>query len=240
MKEIPFGQLQKLQDRIGVKRFRALLLQSDDAPPSKRRHTQQHGDSGESSDDDGDKPERIFKRSSNKHRPRELSAHMAPPPVRMVVPVAKKSARDPRFDDLSGQLNDDLFRKSYSFLKDVQQKEKTELQKKMRKAKDPERKEQLARLMQRVQNQEQEQADKLKRQKQKADRRKAEGAQVQQGKKPFFLKKSDEKKLRLLDSYQRLKSTGGLEKKLKSKRQHNVVAARKHLPTAGRREAEDA
>ena len=38
--------------------------------------------------------------------------------------VVSKVKRDPRFDDRSGHLNPDLFRKSYAFVEDQKEKEK--------------------------------------------------------------------------------------------------------------------
>ena len=35
-----------------------------------------------------------------------------------------KVTRDPRFDDLSGEYNEKFFRKAYSFLGDIKQREK--------------------------------------------------------------------------------------------------------------------
>jgi ribosomal RNA-processing protein 36 len=41
--------------------------------------------------------------------------------------ISKRKIRDPRFDDLSGKLNEDCFRKSYSFLKDQKEEEVKQL-----------------------------------------------------------------------------------------------------------------
>ena len=73
-------------------------------------------------------------------------------------------ARDPRFDDLSGHLNEDLFKKSYSFLHDVQAGEKRAVVKRMKKTKDEAEKEQLQRLVQRMTEQERAQHEQEQRQ----------------------------------------------------------------------------
>lgn len=44
----------------------------------------------------------------NKNRPREMSSKIRPPRVRQVVNVAKKKRRDPRFEALCGEFNEDV------------------------------------------------------------------------------------------------------------------------------------
>ncbi|XP_036022876.1 ribosomal RNA processing protein 36 homolog isoform X4 [Onychomys torridus] len=61
---------------------------------------------------------------ADKHRPLEMSAKVRVPFLRQVVPISKKLARDPRFDDLSGEYNPEVFDKTYQFLNDIRAKEK--------------------------------------------------------------------------------------------------------------------
>lgn len=61
---------------------------------------------------------------ADKHRPLEMSAKVRVPFLRQVVPISKKVARDPRFDDLSGDYNPEVFDKTYQFLNDIRAKEK--------------------------------------------------------------------------------------------------------------------
>ena len=60
---------------------------------------------------------------ANKNRPREVSSKRPVPRLRQAVPTKKVVARDPRFDTLSGHLNEDLFEKSYSWLDDKRKQE---------------------------------------------------------------------------------------------------------------------
>ena len=55
--------------------------------------------------------------------------------------------RDPRFDKLSGQLNQDLFEKSYGFLNDYKKSEMDMLRQRLKKEKDPEEAEKLKGLL---------------------------------------------------------------------------------------------
>ena len=53
-----------------------------------------------------------------------MSAKIRVPFLRQVVPISKKVARDPRFDDLSGEYNPEVFDKTYQFLDDIRAREK--------------------------------------------------------------------------------------------------------------------
>ena len=83
-------------------------------------------------------------------RPREMSSKRPVSRFREVVPVAKvnrRERRDPRFEETAGQLNPDLFKKSYAFVDDLKKKEKQLLQKEVKKTKSTERKAQLQKLL---------------------------------------------------------------------------------------------
>ena len=58
--------------------------------------------------------------------------------------------RDPRFDDRCGHLNQDLFSKSFEFLKDMNEREMKEMQKDMKNTKDPMKKERLQKKLKRA------------------------------------------------------------------------------------------
>jgi hypothetical protein len=67
-------------------------------------------------------------------------------PVRRLRVDADNSVKktiDPRFSELSGKLNTDIFTKSYQFLDEDQEKEIAVMEKKLAKAKSPHTKEQL-------------------------------------------------------------------------------------------------
>lgn len=55
--------------------------------------------------------------------------------------------RDPRFEKLSGHFNQDLFEKSYAFLDDYKKSEQDLLRQQIKKAKNPERREELQQLL---------------------------------------------------------------------------------------------
>ena len=55
--------------------------------------------------------------------------------------------RDPRFDERCGHFNQDLFTKSFDFLKDMKVRELSEVEKELKKTKDAHRREKLQRVL---------------------------------------------------------------------------------------------
>lgn len=84
-------------------------------------------------------------------RPREMSSKKPVTQFREVVELKKKEQRlDPRFDEQTGTLNKEMFKKAYGFLDDIQQREKQVLQKTAKKTRNPNTKERAQRLLQRM------------------------------------------------------------------------------------------
>ncbi|XP_067254707.1 ribosomal RNA processing protein 36 homolog [Chanodichthys erythropterus] len=166
----------------------------------------------------------------NKHRPQEISAKKPVPFLRKVVPVKKRISRDPRFDDLSGEYKPEIFNKTYKFINDLREKEAQIVRKNLKKAKSQTKKEELKALLKRMENQQRErQRQEQEREKELKYKRKQREL-VGQGHKPFYLKKSDMKKLELAEKYSELKKSGKLENFLSKKRKRNATKDRKNLP----------
>ena len=83
-------------------------------------------------------------------RPLEVSSRRPVPCFRQVVPVKRVETRDPRFGGQSGKFNADSFKKVYGFLEDVKEKERKMIVKEVRRTRNPERKSQLHRLLQKM------------------------------------------------------------------------------------------
>jgi ribosomal RNA-processing protein 36 len=149
---------------------------------------------------------------------------------RHVVPVRKQEARDPRFGERSGKYNSAMFKKAYFFIDDIKEREKKMAERELHKTKNPERKSQLHKLLQKMESQKiaeqkQEEMKALEREHKKARRQ-----WQSEGKKPFFLKKSVQKRLELAEKYKELKKNGRLEKYLTKKRRRNAQRDRRQLP----------
>ncbi|XP_031408530.1 ribosomal RNA processing protein 36 homolog [Meleagris gallopavo] len=168
------------------------------------------------------------KQQLNKKGPVETSAKKPMPFLRQVVPVTKKVHRDPRFDDLSGEYNPEIFMKTYSFLDTIKKQEK---EKQLKKCRNMEQKEKLQQLLNRMTQQEQAQKKQQKRRERELTLKRQQRELAKQGKKPFFLKKSEKRKLELAEKYAELKRSGKLESFLNKKRKRNAVKDKRRLPT---------
>ncbi|XP_031459231.1 ribosomal RNA processing protein 36 homolog [Phasianus colchicus] len=167
------------------------------------------------------------KQQLNKKGPVEMSAKKPMPFLRQVVPVTKKVHRDPRFDDLSGEYNPEIFMKTYSFLDTIKKQEK---EKQLKKCRNMEQKEKLQQLLNRMTQQEQAQKKQQKQRERELTLKRQQRELAKQGKKPFFLKRSEKRKLELAEKYAELKRSGKLESFLNKKRKRNAVKDKRRLP----------
>lgn len=152
----------------------------------------------------GRKDHRDFNRTS-KHAPTEISSKKAVSRKREVVPVAKREFRDPRFEPLSGYVDESKSRAAYSFLDDYREDEMKELKSAIKTTKDDDAKEKLKRALMSMESKKKAQMRKQKEQEILDKHRKEEKELVKQGKQPFYLKKAEQKKRVLLDQFGGLK-----------------------------------
>jgi len=143
--------------------------------------------------------------------------------------LRKKKSRDPRFDNLSGKYNEDLFKKSYKFLSEMEDNEMNMIQEKIKKTKNPLEKEKLTRVYQSLKSKKETEKDKERRQAIKREWRKKEMQRVKEGKKPYFLKKADLKRMELIDKYKNTKSKS-IDKILEKRRKKNASKEHKLMP----------
>ncbi|XP_064601944.1 ribosomal RNA processing protein 36 homolog [Liolophura sinensis] len=212
LSQMSFEELQQLQEKLGMKVF----------------HQVMHGKASTS----GKKPTReeksVFRRES-KSMPMEITSKKRVSRFRHVIPTKKRVIRDPRFDERSGAYDEKLFKKSYSFIEDVKERERQKLKKQLNKAKDAEAKAKIKSLLNRMGQQQQAEEAKAKKAEKEKEWNKREKELVAQGKKPFFLKKSDKRKLELAEKYRELKKSGKLEKYLSKKRKKNSQKERRKM-----------
>lgn len=161
----------------------------------------------------------VYKRD-NKNRPREVSAKR-----RERVNATRVIRRDPRFEDSCGQLDEDQFHKDYEFLNEIREKEKKVLAKAAKKEKNPEKREELLKLKQRIDNQavsqKQRQQEKELIEQLKSEQKEKTGS--------TYLKRSDLKTALLVQKFQQLKKSGKLNEYLEKKRKKNVAKDRKKI-----------
>lgn len=206
--DIPLEDLIKIKDKLGLKAFSKIM----------------HGGKVDSAE-----KKRVFKRA-NKNRPMEMSSKKRVPILRQTDVPKKKVTRDPRFDDLSGEYQEEIFEKNYSFLQDLKTREREVVKKKMKKLKNAEKKQKLQYLLTRM-NQQQQAAKQKQRQKEiERSLKQKEKELIKEGKTPYFLKKTERRQLELAEKYKQLQKSGKVEQYLGRKRRKNAQKEKKKLP----------
>lgn len=172
---------------------------------------------------------------SNKHAPIEISSKKPVTRKREIVQAPKIERRDPRFDPLSGGVNEDLVRRSYGFLTaqrkaEIEQK-REKLNKAIKKGQDLEALEQLQVELKREENREV-QREKIEREKDALRKWKAiEKEKRKEGKGAFFLKRKAKKEIVLADRYEHLsKDKLKLHKSIDRKRKKVDGKEKKSMP----------
>ena len=152
----------------------------------------------------GKKDTRDFLRTS-KHAPAQFSSKKAVPRKREVVPTQKINHRDPRFEPFSGAVDDQRVKKDYSFLDTYRDSEISDLKSAIHKTKNSQGKEKLKRALLSMESRNK--AREMKEQQQQVLRkhRKEEKEKIEQGKRPFYLKKADQKRLALVERFEGMK-----------------------------------
>jgi ribosomal RNA-processing protein 36 len=134
LKEVSLGELQQLRQQVGVKKFNAAFKSNGSSCYTKRADSN-------------------YVAECSSKCPDEMSSKRPVKPFRQVIPTPSLDKRvkcDPRFDERCGHLNKDLFMKSYAFLDDIQDREKHQLAKEMKKTKSSIKREKLNKLLQRM------------------------------------------------------------------------------------------
>ncbi|CAI9730729.1 RNA processing 36 homolog [Octopus vulgaris] len=204
LSEMSFEELQKLKSKIGVTMFNKIYRKH-------KRKTKKE------------------KKPLAKNQPLEMSSKKQVSTLRHVVPVRKKAHRDPRFDDLSGKYNEDFFKKAYSFIDDYREKELKVLKKKMKRSKNEDKSKNIKYLITRMEQQKLASEQISKSKDLEKTWKKKEKDLVTQGKKQYFLKKSDKKLLQIAQKYRELKEKGKVEAYLKKKRKKTHIKNERFL-----------
>ncbi|XP_053568760.1 ribosomal RNA processing protein 36 homolog [Bombina bombina] len=207
MSTMSFEELIQFQNKVGTKLFYKASRAAEKERPSTAEKSLPH-----------------------KSQPLEVSSKKPVPFLRKVVLSKKQMRRDPRFDDLSGEYKPEVFEKTYTFLEDVKKREKEVVQKKIKRVRDLEMKEKLEKLLMRMEQQEQAALKRQKQREREVEFKRQQRELAQQGKKPFYIKKGDLRKLELADKYKELKKSGKLEHFLSKKRKRNSHKDRRRLP----------
>ncbi|KAI4679358.1 rRNA biogenesis protein rrp36 [Alternaria hordeiaustralica] len=192
---------------------------------SESKFNTQEADEGGDTDSDA-----APKARSSKHAPAVQSSKRAVSRKRNVVDVKKPVFRDPRFDNASGPQPDEfVVKKRYDFLNDYRKSEISELRQTIKKTKNPVEQEQLKKKLLSMESQQKARENKEKLQEVTREHKKKEKELVKEGKQPFFLKKSEQKKIALVDRFQNMKSKQR-EKVIERRRKKVTAKERKNMP----------
>ncbi|XP_065066176.1 ribosomal RNA processing protein 36 homolog [Rhopilema esculentum] len=224
--DVPFEDLEVLEKKLGESRYEEVMfgVKKESNNTEKKREAKKSDQFAEN-------------RKKKDSRPLEMSSKQRPKGFRRVVKTNSAVTRDPRFDNLSGNLNIELFKKSYSFLDEIQKKEKEVVEKQLRSEKSFEKKAALHKLMQKIEQKEKIEMEENERKEQHREWKRNEKEAIKRGKRPFYLKKSERKKKELAEKFKKLKETGKIEKYLSKKRKRNAAKDRKYLPMKRKQES---
>lgn len=139
----------------------------------------------------------------------------------------KRPYRDPRFDALSGPLDEARSSRAYAFLDDYRASEMADLRARIKREKNATAREQLQRELMSMESRKKARERKESEKKILEEHRAQEKELVRQGKKPFYLKKSEQKKRLLVDQFAGMK-----------KRQVDRVIERKRKRVAAKEKRE--
>lgn len=180
----------------------------------------------------GKKDVREFSRSS-KHAPAEVSSKKAVSRKREVIPTPKLDFRDPRFEPTSGPLDGTRIKKNYAFLDTYRDDEITSLKSAIRTTKDTHDKDKFKHILTSMESRKKTEEAREHQQEIVRRHRKEEKRKVEWGKKPFYLKQGDQKKLALTERYASMKSSQ-VDKVIERRRKKQTAKERRAMPE-GRR-----
>ncbi|KAI2609020.1 DUF947-domain-containing protein [Hypoxylon fragiforme] len=174
---------------------------------------------------------------SSKHAPAEQTSKRQVSRRREVILTHKPAARDPRFSAAvsSRPVDEEKMRKAYGFLDTYRESEMARLKEAIKKTRrsDPAAQEELKRALASMQGKKKSQEQHDRERELVESHRRQEKELVKQGKKPFYLKKSEQKKQLLLDRFADLKGKQ-VDRVIERRRKKLTARDRKDMPIARR------
>ncbi|KAI4257167.1 MAG: hypothetical protein LQ352_001758 [Teloschistes flavicans] len=226
---ISFGAMAKAQEILGTRTSRP-----DNFSTGLDRPIRSEGvSSAETREGNAGKSGNREHARSSKHAPTEMSSKKAVSRRREAVPTLRRDIRDPRFEPASGPLDEARVRKNYSFLDEYRESEISQLKAGIRQTKDANAAEKLKRVLISMESKRETQERKYQQQDVQRAHRAKEKELIKQGKKPFYLKQGEQKKLALVQRFQGMKKKQ-VEKVIERRREKKTRRERRGMPE-GRR-----
>ncbi|KAG8906423.1 hypothetical protein FRB99_006925 [Tulasnella sp. 403] len=176
----------------------------------------------------------------DKSAPQVMSSKKPVPRFRQIVEATTLKARDPRFSSLSGEFSAEKFARSYSFVTDIKKQETSKLRdavtKASREAKNDPGSERKQKELDQLRRQLNKAETFLRRTEQQAREKevlskamKLEREKREKGKKPWYMKASEKRKLLLESKFEDLATSGGqrMVKKALDKKQRKIAQKEK-------------
>ncbi|KAI1491071.1 hypothetical protein F5X96DRAFT_669078 [Biscogniauxia mediterranea] len=180
---------------------------------------------------------------SSKHAPTEQTSKRPVTRRREVVSYAKVEPRDPRFSAAvsakgggAAAADEERARRAYAFLDEYRDAEMGALREALRKTRDAGARDELKRALAAMQGRRQAQQRKDAERALVAEHRRRERDLVRQGKQPFYLKKSEQKKRLLVDRFAAMKKSE-VDRSIERRRKKMAAKERRDMPFT-RREAQ--
>jgi ribosomal RNA-processing protein 36 len=169
-------------------------------------------------------------KSKSKNAPQEISSKR-PVSRKHFLPSLSEAhkPRDPRFETLGNPISESSFRKAYNFIDDYQRDEITLLKTQIRATRDNAEKDKLEKALKSLQSRKDSREAKDRAAEVLKERKQEEMEKVRHGKQPFYLKKSEERKLVMEDKYSKL-GKKKLEKVLEKKRKKKEGKELRRMP----------
>ncbi|KAM0248468.1 hypothetical protein ACHAP5_003414 [Fusarium lateritium] len=226
LSSVSFGALAKAQETLPSAGRKSKSKKSADEETTK---TETPAPRKPTRSKDDPKPKR-----SSKHAPQEQTSKKPVSRRREILPDNRRQYRDPRFDPLVGRVDEEKASKAYAFLDEYRDKEMADLRVKIKKSKDFYEKEDLKRQLQSMESRKK---SNLRRQEEEnllKEHRQKEKELVAQGKTPFYLKRSEQKKQLLVNRYEGM-SKGQVDRAIERKRKKVAGKEKKELDFLQRR-----
>ena len=176
---------------------------------------------------------------SSKHAPQEQSSKKPVSRRRDVVsedPATSKRAavRDPRFDPFGTTRLDEIkARKAYAFLDEYRDRELADLKAQLKKTKDEAQRARLKKEVMSMESRRKARAARDEEERLLAEHKKKEKELIAQGKNPFYLKRSEQKKQLLTNKFASM-SKGQVDRAIERKRKKVAGREKKELDTIQR------
>ncbi|KAF5606871.1 kinase [Fusarium subglutinans] len=220
LSSVSFGALAKAQASLPSSGHKSKSKKSTDGDAPKTE-TPAPRKSTKSKDDP--KPKR-----SSKHAPQEQTSKKPVSRRREILPDNRRQYRDPRFDPLVGRVDEEKASKAYAFLDEYRDKEMADLRAQIKKTKDSYEKDNLKRQLQSMESRKKANMRRQEEERLLKEHRQKEKELVAQGKTPFYLKKSEQKKQLLVNRYEGM-SKGQVDRAIERKRKKFAGKEKKEL-----------